>query len=154
MEIDETTVFPGLAETCEFVYMYHMIAGRPARTTLLAAAALVAALWGGVARASELVMFEQPGCGYCLRWDREVGALYGRTAEARTLPLRRIDIAHQKQSGVALASPVRFTPTFVVTDNGREVGRITGYSNDDTFWGLFGMLTAKLAAAPGAPGRI
>lgn len=107
-----------------------------------------------MARASELVMFEQPGCGYCLRWDHEVGALYGKTAEARTLPLRRLDIAGQKQSGIALAAPVRFTPTFVVVEDGREVGRITGYSNDKTFWGLFGMLRAKLAAAPGTPDRI
>jgi thioredoxin-related protein len=53
-----------------------------------------------------------------------------------------------------LTAPVRFTPTFVMVDNGREVGRITGYANDDTFWGLFGTLTAKLAAAPGAPDRI
>lgn len=134
--------------------MYHMIAGRPASTLLFAAAALITALWASMAQASELVMFEQPGCGYCLRWDREVGALYGKTTEARMLPLRRIDIASQKQSGIALASPVRFTPTFVVVEGGREVGRITGYSNDDTFWGLFGMLTAKLAAAPGAPDRI
>ncbi len=134
--------------------MYHMIAVKFARTTLVAAAALAAALWTGMARASELVMFEQPGCGYCLRWDREVGALYGKTNEARTLPLRRLDIASQKQSGIALEAPVRFTPTFVVVEGGREVGRITGYSNDDTFWGLFGMLRAKLAAAPGTPDRI
>lgn len=125
-----------------------------AKSLRLAAAALIVALWAGAAHASELIMFEQPGCGYCLRWDREIGALYGKTAEARMLPLRRIDIASQKQSGIALASPVRFTPTFVVVEGGREVGRITGYSNDDTFWGLFGMLTAKLAAASGTPDRI
>lgn len=134
--------------------MYHMIAVKFARTTLVTAAALAAALWTDMARASELVMFEQPGCSYCLRWDREVGALYGRTNEARTLPLRRLDIASQKQSGIALDAPVRFTPTFVVVEGGREVGRITGYSNDETFWGLFGMLRAKLAAAPGTPDRI
>jgi len=40
---------------------------------------------------------------------------------------------------------VRFTPTFVVVDNGREIGRITGYSNDDAFWGLLDTFAAKLA---------
>jgi cytochrome c551/c552 len=131
-----------------------MFPGMPAKSVRLAAAVLIAALWAGAAHASELVMFEQPGCGYCQRWDRDVGALYGKTAEARAFPLRRVDIASQKQSGIVLTAPVRFTPTFVMVDNGREVGRITGYANDDTFWGLFGTLTAKLAAAPGAPDRI
>ena len=69
--------------------MYHMIAGQPARTLFFAAAALLAALWAGMAQASELVMFEQQGCGYCLRlrWYhgdraiallREKGIAYGK----------------------------------------------------------------------------
>lgn len=100
------------------------------------------------ARASELVMFDQAGCIYCQRWERDVGAVYDKTAEAVVLPLRRVDIQNQKTSGVVLAAPVRFTPTFVVVDNGREVGRITGYSNDDAFWGLLGGLAAKLTPPP------
>jgi hypothetical protein len=126
--------------------MYHMIAGIRARTfgaAAFAAAVLASpALW-----ASELVMFEQPGCVYCQRWDREVGALYGKTDEARTMPLRRVDIRSQGTSGIALVTPVRYTPTFVVVEAGREVGRITGYSNDDAFWGLLGALAAKLPGA-------
>lgn len=127
--------------------MYHMIAGTLAKT-FAAAALSTAVLWSGMAQASELVMFEQTGCVYCQRWDRDVGALYGKTNEAKALPLRRIDIQAQKMSGIALASPVRYTPTFVVVDNGREVGRITGYSNDDAFWGQFDALAAKLAPPP------
>ena len=50
----------------------------------------------------------------------------------------------QATSGIALASPVRYTPTFVVVDNGREVGRITGYINDDAFWGLLGGFVARI----------
>ena len=57
-------------------------------------------------------------------------------------------------SGVALASPVRFTPTFVVVDQGREIGRITGYSNDNAFWGLLDALAAKLQTATREPNRI
>ncbi|MBV5271814.1 MAG: thioredoxin family protein [Afipia sp.] len=126
--------------------MYHMIAGMLARTFVTAAFAAGVLLSSAIAQASELVMFEQAGCVYCLRWDRDVGALYGKTDEARSLPLRRINIQSQKTSGIALASPVRFTPTFVVVDNGREVGRITGYSSDDAFWGLLDALVAKLAS--------
>ncbi len=99
-------------------------------------------------------MFDQAGCIYCQRWERDVGALYGKTDEAKTLPLRRIDIQNQKASGIALASPIRYTPTFVVADNGREVGRITGYSNDNAFWGLLDAIAAKLQTSPHEPNRI
>jgi cytochrome c551/c552 len=123
---------------------------KPFRTRfLLALAALTAGfLAGAVAQASELVMFEQGGCVYCARWNRDVAPVYDKTAEAKVLPLRRIDIGQQGSAGVVLASPVRYTPTFVVVDNGREIGRITGYISDDTFWGLLDTLAAKLEAPP------
>ena len=128
--------------------MYRMITQTIARTLLKAALVMCMLLPAAAACASELVMFEQAGCVYCQRWDRSVGTLYDKTDEARLLPLRRIDIRDQKMSGVALASPVRFTPTFVVVDNGREIGRITGYSNDDAFWGLLDTFAAKLVPSP------
>jgi thioredoxin-related protein len=115
----------------------------------LAAVVLTAGLLAPVAaRAAELVMFEQGGCIYCARWNRDVAPVYDKTAEAKVLPLRRIDIGEQGRAGVTLASPVRYTPTFVVVDNGKEVGRITGYISDDTFWGLLDQLAAKLEPPP------
>jgi hypothetical protein len=125
------------------------------KTSSLTAAVVAAGmLLPGATQASELVMFEQAGCIYCQRWDHDVGSLYGKTPEAQSLPLRRIDIQNQRASGVTLASPVRYTPTFVVVDNGREVGRITGYSNDNSFWGLLDALAAKLAPASHELNRI
>lgn len=123
-------------------------------STLIAAVVATGMLSPVGAQASELVMFEQAGCVYCQRWDRDVGSLYGKTPEAQALPLRRIDIQNQRTSGVTLASPIRYTPTFVVVDNGHEVGRITGYSNDDSFWGLLDTLAAKLAPPSREPNRI
>jgi thioredoxin-related protein len=112
------------------------------------AAVLVAALlWPASAFAAELVMFERAGCPWCQRWDREVGARYLKSEEAKRLPLRRIDINTGATGGIQLTSPVRYTPTFVVVDDGREVGRITGYINDDSFWGLLSALAAKLKPA-------
>ena len=105
---------------------------------------IAASLLPVAARAAELVMFESRGCVWCQRWDRDVGAIYDKTPEAKLLPLRRIDVGRQSSSGVELKSPVRYTPTFVVIEGGREVGRITGYSGDDQFWGLLGTLAAKL----------
>lgn len=123
--------------------MYHMITGTLARTFGAAAIAACMLLPDG-AQASELVMFDQTGCIYCQRWEQDVGRLYAKTDEAKKLPLRRINIRDQDKSGITLASPIRYTPTFVVIDNGREVGRITGYSSDDSFWGLLDALAAKL----------
>lgn len=122
---------------------------------LIACLALAANLMPVSARAAELVMFDSAGCIYCQRWERDVGRLYDKTAEAKILPLRRIDISRQSASGVSLSEPVHYTPTFVVVDQGREVGRIEGFSSDDQFWGLLDGIAAKIVAkiAP-EPNRI
>lgn len=87
-------------------------------------------------------MFERKGCAYCARWDREIGAAYGLTEEGRQAPLRKINL-EDGQPGLALDSPVRFSPTFVLMKDGREVGRITGYMNDAMFWGLFSKMVQR-----------
>ena len=101
------------------------------------------------AHAAELLMFEEQGCPWCRRWHAEVGVAYPKTAEGRRAPLRRLEIHGRKPDGIALAAPVRATPTFVLVENGREIGRITGYPGADFFWGLLDGLLAKLE--PEAP---
>jgi hypothetical protein len=94
--------------------------------------------------AAELVMFERDGCIWCARWDREVGQLYATTPEGRIAPLRRVNVGAGPVNEPALANPVRYTPTFVLIDKGREIGRITGYMGDDAFWGLLGKMLADV----------
>ncbi|WP_371420841.1 hypothetical protein [Tardiphaga sp.] len=101
-----------------------------------------------IAQASELVMFERAGCVWCQRWDREIAPIYDKTDEAKVLPLRRVDIDRDKPTDITLASPVIYTPTFVVIDKGHEIGRISGYTNDMSFWGLLGKFAALVQAAP------
>jgi hypothetical protein len=121
------------------------------RSLVAVLAAVLLVLLGARATASELVMFERDGCAWCQRWNKEVGAIYDRTQEAQRLPLRRVN--HDRQAtGVTLKEPVRYSPTFVVVDGGAEVGRITGYSNDDSFWGLLGALLGKLPPSPAPHG--
>lgn len=103
------------------------------------------------AQAAELVMFERPGCGYCARFDREVAPIYAKTEEGQRAPLRRMEMAMgfgalsgSKAEDFTLASPVRFAPTFVLVDQGREIGRITGYMSDEAFFGLLDALTRDL----------
>ena len=95
------------------------------------------------ARAAELVMFERAGCPWCQRWEREVAPIYPNTPEGRQAPLRKVDLDRGVPTDLTLDAPVRFTPTFVLVENGREIGRVTGYINDATFWGLLEKLLLK-----------
>ncbi len=106
---------------------------------------LTGLLAGAAARAGELVMFEQAYCDWCEAWDAEVGRIYARTDEGKLLPLRRVDIHEKRPADLAVIGRVRFTPTFVVMEGGREIGRIQGYPGEDSFYGLLGEIIAKLA---------
>jgi hypothetical protein len=85
-------------------------------------------------RAAELLMFEDPTCSWCRRWHAEIGPGYPQSAEGQQAPLRRLHIRDQEIAGVSLVSPVRATPTFVLAENGQEVGRIVGYPGSDFFY--------------------
>jgi hypothetical protein len=45
--------------------------------------------------------------------------------------------------GITLASRPRFTPTFIVVQDGAEIGRIEGYPGEDFFWGLLGRILER-----------
>jgi protein-disulfide isomerase len=121
---------------------------RAAASGALALALLLAAPWG--ARAVELVMFETPGCPWCLAWDAEVGVIYHKTEEGRSVPLRRLDIGDPRPPELAALGDIIYTPTFVLMDGENEVGRIVGYPGEDHFWGLLGELLARLPKASGS----
>lgn len=97
--------------------------------------------------AAELVVFEQPGCVWCQRFETEVAEGYQKSEEGRRAPLRRVDIRQQDTAGFTLAQHVRITPTFVLVENQREVGRLTGYPGKDFFWTELATLTGRLSAA-------
>ncbi|UTD30337.1 thioredoxin [Bradyrhizobium sp. WD16] len=88
------------------------------------------------ARAAELVMFERTGCAWCARFDAEIAPIYPRTDESRTAPLRRVDLDRLRPADLAAIDPGPFTPTFVVVQDGREIGRIRGYPGESFFFGL------------------
>lgn len=102
----------------------------------------------GSLQAAELLMFEEPGCVWCRRWHAEVGPGYPRSSEGRLAPLRRIHISSQDFSGVLLDRRITATPTFVLVDEGREIGRITGYPGSDFFYGLLDELLRRLPRIP------
>ena len=80
----------------------------------------------------KLIMFEQWGCEYCEQWHEEVGGVYGKTEEGKFAPIEMAD--YRTARSKYRISGVVFTPTFVLIEDGKEVGRITGYHSEDFFW--------------------
>lgn len=124
------------------------------RARLVAASLILvpALLLSPVVRAAELVMFESRLCEWCRAWHAEIGPIYPKTREGRRAPLRRVDIDAPRPADLAFVRGVRFTPTFVLVEGGREIGRITGYMGEDFFWGQLDELLQRLEA--GAPDRV
>jgi thioredoxin-related protein len=103
-------------------------------------AALLGTFFSLPLRAQELIMFEEKGCIWCARWNEEVGQIYPLTPEAAAAPLRRVDVNKPLPEDIENISRIAYTPTFVLFDDGREVGRIEGYPGEAFFWGLLGKM--------------
>jgi hypothetical protein len=89
-----------------------------------------------------LVMVEQPGCSYCARWNADVAPEYPLTPEGRFAPLRRVDLRALPEDLTFASRPV-YTPTFILMQDGAEVGRLEGYPGEDFFWGLLGRMLSQ-----------
>ncbi len=98
----------------------------------------------GKAWAAELVMFESAGCEWCEAWNTEIGVVYDKTSEAKIVPLRRVDIDDDRPADLKNLNGLMYTPTFVIIDDGREVGRIIGYPGEDFFWQLLNEIIKKI----------
>lgn len=119
-------------------------------------ALLLALPWAARAQATEpppaeLVLFSQPACPWCARWDDEIGGSYALTEEGRQAPLRRVDMTATRPPDLAAIEGIRFSPTFVLLRHGREVGRIVGYPGEDFFWPQLDDLLARPETAAGKP---
>jgi thioredoxin-related protein len=105
--------------------------------------------------AAELVMFDSPACEWCELWEEEVGVIYHKTDEGAVAALRRVSIHDDIPEDLKGIKKARYTPTFVLLSNGREMGRINGYPGEDNFWFLLGNMIKKMesqtAACPVTP---
>ena len=63
--------------------------------------------------------------------------------------MRRVDITEPWPEDLAGIRKERFTPTFVLVDDGKEIGRLRGYVGDEFFWYRLGELLAGLKSGPG-----
>ncbi|WP_296763819.1 thioredoxin family protein [Sediminimonas sp.] len=116
---------------------------------LVALLAVFAAL-PGAARAVELIMVEQQGCQYCIAWKQDLGPIYPKTDAGQFAPLRMVDMDDGLPADVAFKGPVIYTPTFILVDAGREMGRIEGHPGDDFFWALLERMLAEKTDFPGS----
>lgn len=89
--------------------------------------------------AADLVMVEQAGCHWCAQWNKEISHIYPKTEDGQRAPLRRVDLRDLPHDLTFTSRPV-FTPTFVLVEDGQELGRIEGYGGDEFFWFLLNKL--------------
>ncbi|MCF6321529.1 MAG: transcriptional regulator [Rhizobiaceae bacterium] len=93
---------------------------------------------------TELIMVEQEYCEWCEKWHEEIGGIYDKTAEGKRAPVRHVDIYEDKPADLADVELGRFTPTFILMNEGKEVARLRGYPGDEYFWYLLGQMLDKL----------
>jgi hypothetical protein len=107
--------------------------------------ALSLAMLAGPVAASDLrlLMFEQDGCIYCTRWEREIGVAYPNTEQGELAPLTRFNLRDDLPDDISLVRRAHITPTFVLLSDGAEVGRIEGHPGGDFFWFLLDELIEK-----------
>ena len=114
---------------------------------LLSIAFLAVLLLGSsdrVAQAAELVMFEAKGCTVCRQFNKDAGKDYAKSAAAKVLPLRRIDL-HDDRIDVKLKLPVTMTPTFVFVKDGSEITRFVGYPGRKFFFQIVNTAAEELS---------
>lgn len=89
-------------------------------------------------------MLEQDDCPYCKKFDREIASIYPKTDEGKRAPLRRLMLGQPWPEDLSQVASDSVTPTFILVDNNREIGRLRGYRGDEFFWVLLTEIFSKL----------
>jgi len=93
---------------------------------------------------AQLIVVEETHCPYCARFNAEIAPAYPKTEEGITAPLRRVNIDDGWPADLSHIKTESLTPTFILIQDNRELGRLHGYQGDEFFWFLLGELLAKL----------
>ena len=92
---------------------------------------------------SRLIMVTSDHCPSCQAWELNIGKVYDKSPYATSLPLTRVEIGSKMPGGVTFQKPVVGTPTFLIIQNGQEIGRQNGYHDAEMFWWWLSEYTAK-----------
>ncbi len=82
----------------------------------------------------QLIVMEAEGCIYCNVFRRDVLPSYEASERGKDLPVRFVDVNDVAKTAIELQSPIDILPTFVVTKDNREIGRIPGYMGPEDFF--------------------
>lgn len=85
------------------------------------------------AAALELVVVETQACGLCRLFRDTVVPAYKLSPRAQDTTLRFVDINQFNPRDLDLQEPIEIVPTVVLMREGRELGRITGYTGPELF---------------------
>lgn len=83
---------------------------------------------------TKLLMLTDKKCMYCIVWEKQIGEIYNKTEISSAYPLKRYEASEINENFKNKIFKTSITPTFVFFNNGKEVGRIIGYSNPEMFW--------------------
>lgn len=86
-----------------------------------------------VADSFELIMFTTSICAYCAIFEKEIGEAYDSHELTKKAPLIRINLDEYGTGPYHLTKPLRYAPTFILMNNGKEVGRLTGHMDQFIF---------------------
>jgi thioredoxin-related protein len=114
-----------------------------ARSSVLALAFIISTAAYCV-QAAELVMIDSAACGYCQRFNRDIALTYASTSLGKRAPLRPVSVWNKWPQDLSAVKPVRFTPVFILVDDGKEIGRMYGYKGKEDFWGRLEVLLSYL----------
>lgn len=93
--------------------------------------------------AVELVVFEHQDCTYCRAFRSDTLPLYRSNGQDVRAPVRFVRVEHSDTSTLNLNGRIEMVPTFVLMQNGRELGRIEGYWAPDNFFKMLSHLMLR-----------
>ena len=90
----------------------------------------------GLGKADELLYFYRHDCAACVKFQSEMGDIYERSYLAATVRLEPVlaDGQDYVTSAGERINVQELVPSFVLIKEGREVGRIQGYTLRSRFW--------------------
>lgn len=91
----------------------------------------------------ELIVVEAENCAYCYIFRRDVLPNYELSERGKVAPVLFVDVNDTATARLKLETVIDIVPTFVVTKNRVEVGRIRGYSGPENFYHAMNYLLTK-----------
>lgn len=91
----------------------------------------------------KLMVFETRDCFYCQHFRYAVAPVYQQSELGTRAPIEYVDVRQTDMNHLGLESPITIAPTTVLTQNGKEVARLSGVTSPDNFLILIGHMIER-----------